>query len=147
MLGEEATRGRLGSLLDEAPAFLFTACHGLGFPAGDPHQRDRQGALVCQDWPGPGAGGIDREHYFAGEDVGEEAPTFCRSRDLSEDADRDLEREANVFGAELLMPEAAVREAWAELRAPGELAERFEVSLLAALWRLYSFGLVLERPT
>ncbi len=73
VLGEEATRGRLGSLLDEAPAFLFAACHGLGFAAGDPEQRDRQGALVCQDWPGPGPGGIDREHYFAAEDVGEQA--------------------------------------------------------------------------
>jgi len=77
VLGEEATRGRLGSLLDEAPAFLFAACHGLGFAAGDPAQRDRQGALVCQDWPGPGGfsgkGGIDREHYFAAEDVGDRA--------------------------------------------------------------------------
>jgi hypothetical protein len=77
-LGEEATRDRLGSLLDEAPAFLFAACHGLGFAAGDPDQRDRQGALVCQDWPGPGGsggsgGGIDREHYFAAEDVGGQA--------------------------------------------------------------------------
>jgi hypothetical protein len=73
VLGEEATRGRLGSVLDEAPAFLFAACHGLGFAAGDPDQRDRQGALVCQDWPGPAPGGIDREHYFAAEDVGGEA--------------------------------------------------------------------------
>lgn len=73
VLGEEATRGRLGGLLDEAPAFLFAACHGLGFAAGDPEQRHRQGALVCQDWPGPGAGGIGREHYFAAEDVGEQA--------------------------------------------------------------------------
>jgi hypothetical protein len=73
VLGEEATRGRLGDLLDEAPAFLFAACHGLGFDSGDPEQRDRQGALVCQDWPGPGPGGIDREHYFAAEDVGEQA--------------------------------------------------------------------------
>ena len=39
--------------------------------------------------------------------------TYCRAKDLSQDADRALEREANVFGAELLMPEAAVREAWA----------------------------------
>ena len=68
-LGEEATHGRLASLLDEAPAFLFAACHGLGFAVGDPAQRDRQGALVCQDWPGPGPGGIAREHYFAAEDV------------------------------------------------------------------------------
>ncbi len=76
VLGEEATRGRLGSLLDEAPAFLFAACHGLGFAADDPGQRDLQGSLVCQDWPGPdsgGTGGIDRGHYFAAEDVGEKA--------------------------------------------------------------------------
>jgi hypothetical protein len=77
VLGAEATRGRLGGLLDEAPAFLFAACHGLGFAAGDPYQRDRQGALVCQDWPGPsgigGMGGVDREHYFAAEDVGGQA--------------------------------------------------------------------------
>ena len=72
-LGEEATHGRLTGLLDEAPAVLFAACHGLGFAAGDPHQRDRQGALVCQDWPGPRPGGIDRGHYFAAEDVGARA--------------------------------------------------------------------------
>lgn len=73
VLGDEATRGRLGDLLDEAPAFLFAACHGLGFGSGDPEQRDRQGALVCQDWPGPGPGRIDREHYFAAEDVSDQA--------------------------------------------------------------------------
>jgi hypothetical protein len=77
----------------------------------------------------------------AQQDVGEEQATFCRSHDLSQDADRDLEREANVFGAELLMPEEAVREAWAAFPDPAEVAERFEVSALAAQWRLYSFGL------
>jgi hypothetical protein len=71
-LGEEATRERLAGLLDEAPAVLFSACHGLGFPAGDPWQRERQGALVCQDWPGP-RGGLAREHYFAAEDIGAKA--------------------------------------------------------------------------
>lgn len=73
VVGEEATRGRLGGLLDEAPAFLFAACHGLGFAADDPEQRDLQGSLVCQDWPGPGPGRIHREHYFAAEDVGGQA--------------------------------------------------------------------------
>jgi hypothetical protein len=73
VLGEEATRGRLDSLLEEAPAFLFAACHGLGFAAGDPEQRGLQGALVCQDWPGPGSGALNREHYFAAEDVGGQA--------------------------------------------------------------------------
>jgi Zn-dependent peptidase ImmA (M78 family) len=64
---------------------------------------------------------------------------------VSHHTDRDLEREANVFGAELLMPEAAVREAWAGVPDVDEVAERFEVSALAAQWRLYSFGLA-ERP-
>ena len=77
-------------------------------------------------------------HAHAAEDA---APAYCRSRDLSQDADRDLEREADVFGAELLMPEVAVREAWAAFPDAGEVAERFEGSALAAQWRLYSFGL------
>jgi Zn-dependent peptidase ImmA (M78 family) len=51
-----------------------------------------------------------------------------------------------VFGAELLMPEAAVREAWTALRDSNELAYRFRVSALAAQWRLLSFGLGEERP-
>jgi hypothetical protein len=71
----------------------------------------------------------------------DDAPTYCRSQDLAEDADRALEREANVFGAELLMPEAAVREAWATFQDAQGLAVRFGVSALAAQWRLYSFGL------
>jgi uncharacterized protein DUF955 len=74
------------------------------------------------------------------------APSYCRAFDVSHDTDRDLEREANVFGAELLMPEAAVRTAWAALRDPAAMAERFEVSALAAQWRLYSFGLILDPP-
>ena len=71
----------------------------------------------------------------------DDAPTYCRSQDLAQDADRALEREANVFGAELLMPEPAVREAWAAYPDREALAERFGVSALAAQWRLYSFGL------
>lgn len=71
----------------------------------------------------------------------EPATTYCRAKDLSEDADRTLEREANVFGAELLMPEAAVREAWAAFPDASAVASRFDVSALAAQWRLYSFGL------
>jgi Zn-dependent peptidase ImmA (M78 family) len=74
------------------------------------------------------------------------APSYCRTLDVSLHTDRDLEREANVFGAELLMPEAAVREAWAALPDPAALADRFEVSALAAQWRLYSFGLVPDPP-
>ncbi|HET6656372.1 MAG TPA: ImmA/IrrE family metallo-endopeptidase [Gaiellaceae bacterium] len=85
-------------------------------------------------------------HWICHAQAAEEAaPAYCRSQDISQETDRDLEREANVFGAELLMPEAAVREAWAALPDPAEVAARFEVSALAAQWRLYSFGLA-ERP-
>ncbi len=67
----EETRQRLAALLagDGRPALLFAACHGLGFPAGDPAQRELQGALLCQDWPGPRGGCPERGHYLAGEDL------------------------------------------------------------------------------
>ena len=74
------------------------------------------------------------------------APTYCRSQDVVAGRRPTLEREANIFAAELLMPEDAVREAWAACPQRNELASRFGVSALAAQWRLYSFGLVQERP-
>jgi Zn-dependent peptidase ImmA (M78 family) len=72
-------------------------------------------------------------------------PTYCRPVDLSEVADRALEREANVFGAELLMPEHAVRNAWTELSDIAACAARFDVSPSAMHWRLYGFDLA-DRP-
>jgi Zn-dependent peptidase ImmA (M78 family) len=66
---------------------------------------------------------------------------MCRAEDVSPNADRSLEREANVFAAELLMPEPAVRQVAAE----ENVAARFGVSDLAMQWRLYSFDLA-ERP-
>jgi hypothetical protein len=68
VLGEQATRGRLGDIWRDAPAFLFSACHGMGFPAGDARQQALQGALLCQDWGGPGTR-LERSHYFAAEDL------------------------------------------------------------------------------
>ena len=69
----KATRSRLAAELHatEAPAVLFTASHGVGFPCGDEFQLRRQGALLCQDWPGPlrHKGAIPREFYFSGEDL------------------------------------------------------------------------------
>jgi Zn-dependent peptidase ImmA (M78 family) len=66
---------------------------------------------------------------------------FCRAAEVGVGEGQLLEREANVFAAELLMPEDAVRAAAAE----GEAASRFGVSGEAMAWRLYSFGLG-ERP-
>jgi Zn-dependent peptidase ImmA (M78 family) len=70
------------------------------------------------------------------------AARYCRAADLIELA----EREANVFAAELLMPEAALRTGWEELGSADALAARFDVSLSAMRWRLFRFGLVREPP-
>ena len=77
-LGEEATKARLTGLLgDEAPAFLFTASHGMMYDSGDPRQFAQQGALLCQDWPGPEfEGPTPNSFFFAGDDVAADAKIF-----------------------------------------------------------------------
>ena len=77
---------------------------------------------------------------------GKTAPVFCRPVDVTEAADRALEREANVFAAELLMPEELVRKEFPQAATAAELAEWFGVSVEAMQWRLYNFGFVEERP-
>jgi hypothetical protein len=75
ILRDDASKARLASLLgDGAPALLFSASHGLGFPNGDPQQIPFQGALICQDWPGPQLWRepIPRDFYFAGEDLSQD---------------------------------------------------------------------------
>jgi hypothetical protein len=79
LLGQEATKARLSKLLGSSaapappPAFLFTASHGIGFPNHDPRQIPHQGALLCQDWPGPrqwrNNKAIPQDFYFAGDDI------------------------------------------------------------------------------
>jgi Zn-dependent peptidase ImmA (M78 family) len=77
---------------------------------------------------------------------GRAEPVFCRHQDIGSSADRSLEREANVFAAELVMPEPEVRAAFAAQRDIKELATAFGVSPLAMQWRLYSFELVDTPP-
>ena len=73
-------------------------------------------------------------------------PSHCRPVDLTDAADRTLEREANVFAAELLMPEPLVVAEWPRAASCAELARSFGVSENAMGWRLYNAGLVEERP-
>ena len=71
--GEDAYKHQLNKLLNgnQAPALLFTASHGMEFPINDKRQIPHQGAILCQDWPGPinHRGPIDRDWYFSGEDI------------------------------------------------------------------------------
>jgi hypothetical protein len=75
---DDATKARLASLLGgEAPAFLFTASHGMLYNNGDPRQLAQQGALLCQEWPGPSfKEPIPDSFFFAGDDVADDARIF-----------------------------------------------------------------------
>ena len=71
-LAEQATKAQLSQLLggEETPALLFTASHGVGFPNQHKRQISHQGALVCQEWPGPEfSGPIPEDFYFSGDDI------------------------------------------------------------------------------
>jgi hypothetical protein len=75
-LAEAADRFTLEQIVRGAadggqPALFFSATHGVGLPAEDPRLPLHQGALLCQDWTGFGS--IEREHWFAGADLPEQA--------------------------------------------------------------------------
>jgi hypothetical protein len=73
LLEQEATIANLKALLHQGlegkpVSLLFSASHGIGFPKDHPDQRDKQGGLVGQDWPGLKA--IQPSHYLSAADLG-----------------------------------------------------------------------------
>lgn len=77
VLGPDATKAALAERMggSRTPALLFTASHGIGFDPEDPLHARHQGALLCQDWPGPKAWrkAIPTDHYFSEDDVPDSA--------------------------------------------------------------------------
>jgi hypothetical protein len=72
LLAEDATKSRLLSLMSGAepggaPAFLFTGTHGVKYRKTDPLQREKQGAILCQNWPGYGSAAP--EHVVTADDL------------------------------------------------------------------------------
>jgi tetratricopeptide (TPR) repeat protein len=77
VVGDRATKSALADILggERAPSLFFSASHGMGFPKDDPRQIPHQGALLCQDWPGPHnwKEPIPENYYFSAEDISAEA--------------------------------------------------------------------------
>ncbi len=73
LLGPQATKARaLEHLGAPGPGLFFSASHGMAYPAGDPRQETLQGALLCQDWPGPGHP-VSDEQVLGAPDLGDDA--------------------------------------------------------------------------
>lgn len=72
---EAAKKAALLDLLareTDRPALVFTASHGVGFPRGHARQRQEQGALICQEWPGGGQGELPASMLVSGHDISPE---------------------------------------------------------------------------
>jgi len=76
---EQATKASLTTYMGgkSTPSFLFTASHGMGFKPSDSRLLPHQGAILCQDWPGPRARvPIDDKLYFSADDIASDADVF-----------------------------------------------------------------------
>jgi IrrE N-terminal-like domain len=76
---------------------------------------------------------------------GRTAPLYCRAEVVGlNPTAKAVEREANVFAAELLMPRPELERSFRG--SIPDAAELFGVSTEAMAWRLYNLGLIDERP-
>ena len=69
---DEATKHALTGFFARAdrPRVIVTATHGVALAPDHPDQDAIQGALLCQDWPGPEVKmPVEKEHRFAAADV------------------------------------------------------------------------------
>ncbi len=74
VFGDDATKEALTDILGGkagSPALLFTGSHGMLFRPDDPRQKDHQGAIICQDWPGSGP--VSRSQAFSASDIPSDA--------------------------------------------------------------------------
>ena len=80
VLRDKAVRSRLADLLGgkDTPSVLVSATHGMGFSNGSPKQIAHNGALLCQDWPGPRQWRkpIPEDFYFAADHLADDANVF-----------------------------------------------------------------------
>ncbi len=72
LLAQDATKQGLLNMLSGKdssgpPALLFTGSHGVRFNLDDPKLREKQGAILCQDWPGFGP--TQPEHLLTAADL------------------------------------------------------------------------------
>jgi Zn-dependent peptidase ImmA (M78 family) len=72
-------------------------------------------------------------------------PMLCRPSAVTAGGDP-LEREANTFAAELIMPADAVASTIARDAGLSTMAEELGVSDIALAWRLYNLGLAAAPP-
>ncbi|MCC6224152.1 MAG: ImmA/IrrE family metallo-endopeptidase [Thermoleophilia bacterium] len=149
---ESIAEDLLGLLVEESEGL---PCSGVLVPA---ERRIWLNAAEARQSPGRRRFTIAHElgHWVCQVQEGRSRPVYCRAADLRPDAaagpaappppNPPEEREANVFAAELLMPEEAVRNAFPRADSIEAMAAEFDVSREAMHWRLFNFGLVEERP-
>jgi hypothetical protein len=142
LLAEEATKERLSELLTGRldggpPAFLFTGSHGVKFNMSDPRQREKQGALLCQDWPGFGK--VEPDHVFTADDLPADARVHGLIHFLFACYGGGCPREDN-FGLGSGEPPKVLMEQAVVARLPQRLLTRGALASLAHVDRAWAYS-------